>query len=79
MKGAKVGLERIKKTLLRDKAGSQEEILAVLKSDACELLDCYFEIDPASLRAEIDVDEYGYYKISVSARGYRVRGVFKSG
>ncbi|MBO4479660.1 MAG: hypothetical protein IK037_02170 [Clostridia bacterium] len=79
MKGAKVGLERIKKTLLRDKAGSQEEILAVLKSDVCELLDCYFEVDPHSLRAEIDVDEYGSYKISVFARGFRVRGAFKSG
>ena len=79
MKGAKVGLERIKKTLLRDKAGSQEEILAVLKSDVCELLDCYFEVDPHSLRAEIDVDEYGSDKISVFSRGFRVRGAFTSG
>ena len=79
MKGAKVGLERIKKTLLRDKAGSQEEILAVLKSDACELLDCYFEVDPQSIRAEVDVEEFGCYEIKLSARAFRVRGAFSRG
>ena len=79
MKGSKVGLERIKKVLLRDKAGAQEDIVAVLKSDACDLFDCYFEVDPRSVAAEIEVDEFGYYKIAVSARAFRVRGTFHSG
>ena len=79
MKGSKVGLERIKKVLLRDKTGAQEDIVAVLKSDACDLLDSYFEVDPRSLDAEIEVDEFGYYKISITAKAFRVRGVFHSG
>jgi len=79
MKGSKVGLERIKKVLLRDKTGAQEDIVAVLKSDACDLFDSYFEVDPRSLTAEIEVDEFGYYKISVTARAFRVRGVFRGG
>ena len=79
MKGSKVGLERIRKVLLRDKTGAQEDLVAVLKSDACELFDCYFEVDPRSLSAEIEVDEYGYYKVTVSARAFRVRGTFHSG
>lgn len=79
MRGSKVGLERIKKVLLRDKAGAQEDLVAVLKSDACDLLDCYFEVDPRSVGAEIEVDEYGAYRITLSARAFRVRGVFHSG
>jgi len=79
MKGAKVGLERIKKVLLRDKAGAQEDIVAVLRSDVCDLLDCYFEVDPHSIGATIEVDEYGQYEIAISARAYRVRGLFHSG
>ena len=79
MKGAKVGLERIKKVLLRDKTGAQEDIVAVLKSDACDLLDCYFEVDPRSIDAAIEVDEYGQYKVSISARAFRVRATFHSG
>ena len=79
MKGSRVGLDRIKKVLLRDKAGAQEDLIAVLKSDACDLLDCYFEVDPRSVDAVIEVDEYGYYKVSVTARAFRVRGTFYSG
>lgn len=79
MKGAKVGLERIKKVLLRDKAGAQEDIVAVLKSDVADLLDCYFEVDPRSIDAEIEVDEHGYYRVAISARAFRVRGTFHSG
>ena len=79
MKGAKVGLERIKRTLLRDKAGPQEDVIDVLKSDLCELLDCYFEVDTQSIRAEVDVEEYGCYEIKLSARAYRVRGSFSRG
>ena len=79
MKGSKVGLERVKKVLLRDKAGAQEELIAVLKSDACDLLDCYFEVDPRSVDATVEVDEYGWYRVSVTARAFRVRGTFHSG
>ncbi len=79
MKIAKVGLERIKKVLLRDKAGAQEDLIAVLKSDACELLDNYFEVDPRSVKAEVEVDEFGYYEIKLSARAFRVRGAFHGG
>ena len=79
MKGSKVGLERIKKVLLRDKAGAQEDVVAVLKSDAYDLFDTYFEVDPRSISAEIEVDEYGTYRIAVSGRAYRVRGTFHSG
>ena len=74
-----MGLERIKKVLLRDKAGAQDDLIAVLKSDACELLDNYFEVDPRSVRAEIDVDEHGYYEVKLAARAFRVRGAFHSG
>ena len=79
MKGSKVGLERVKKVLLRDKSGAQEELIAVLKSDACDLLDCYFEVDPRSVDATVEVDEYGCYRVSVTARAFRVRGTFHSG
>jgi len=72
-------LERIKKTLLRDKTGSQENVVAVLKSDLLDLLDCYFEVEPQSIRAEIEVDEYGAYQIKLSARAFRVRGAFYGG
>ena len=79
MKGSKVGLERIKKVLLRDKAGAQEDVVAVLKSDVYDLLDTYFEVDPRSISAEIAVDEYGSYRIEISGRAFRVRGTFHSG
>lgn len=79
MRGSKVGLERIKKVLLRDKAGAQEDLVAVLKSDVCDLLDCYFEVEPRSIGVEIEVDEHGAYRLALSARAYRVRGVFHSG
>ncbi len=79
MRGSKVALERIKKVLLRDKAGAQEDLVAVMRSDLSDLLDCYFEVDPRSIGVEIDVDEHGAYRISLSARAFRVRGVFHSG
>lgn len=79
MKGAKVGLERIKRVLLRDKAGVQEDLIAVLKSDTASLLDCYFEVDPQSVTAAIEVEEYGCYEVTLTARAFRVRGGFRSG
>ena len=79
MKRAKVGLERIKKVLLKDKTGSQEDVTGVLKSDAYDLLDNYFEVDPQSVTASIEVDEFGYYDVRVSARAYRVRGIGRGG
>ena len=79
MKGAKVGLERIKKVLLRDKAGPQEDLIAVLKSDASDLLDSYFEVDPRSITASIDVNEFGCYEVKISAKAFRVRASFTSG
>lgn len=75
MKGAKVGLERIKKVLLQDKAGAQEDVVAVLKSDAYDLLDNYFEVEPQSISASVEVDESGYYEVKITARAYRVRGI----
>ena len=75
MKGAKVGLEPIKKVLLQDKTGAREDVTAVLKSDAYDLLDNYFEVDPQSVTASVEVDEFGYYEVRVAARAYRVRGI----
>lgn len=79
MKGAKLGLERIKKVLLKDKTGAREDITAVLKSDAYDLLDNYFEVEPQSVSASIEVDEMGYYEVKVAARAYRVRGIGRGG
>lgn len=75
MRKAKVGLERIKKVLLKDKTGAQEDVIAVIRSDLADLLDNYFEVDPLSIGASVEVDEFGYYKILLSARAYRVRGL----
>ena len=74
MKNAKRGVERIKKVLLQDRTGTQENVMAVLKSDVYEVLDAFFEVNPQSVTAEIRVDEKGLYEISVSARAFRVRG-----
>ena len=79
MRNAKVGLERIKKVLLKDKTGAREDVIAVLKSDAYDLLDNYFEVDPQSVRAEVVVNEFGYYEVKLSARAQRVRGIGRSG
>ena len=79
MKGAKVGLERIKKVLLKDKTGAREDVTAVLKSDAYDLLDNYFEVEPQSVSASVDVDEFGYYEVRIAARAYRVRGIGRGG
>ena len=79
MKKARVGLERIKKVLLKDKTGAQEDVTAVPKSDAYDLLDNYFEVDPQSIRAEVNVNEFGSYEVKISARAYRVRGIGQSG
>ena len=78
MSKAKVGLERIKKVLLKDKTGAREDVIAVLRSDVCDLLDSYFEVDPQSVRAEIDVNDFGYYEIKLSAKAQRVRGFGRS-
>ena len=79
MRKAKVGLERIKKVLLLDKTGAQEDVTAVLRSDAYDLLDSYFEVDPQSIKAEVDVNDLGYYEVKLSARAFRVRGIGRSG
>ena len=79
MKIAKVGLERIKKVLLQDKTGAREDVTAVLKSDLYDLLDNYFELDPASVQAAITVSDLGFYEIKLDARAYRVRGMGRSG
>ena len=79
MRKAKVGLERIKKVLLKDKTGAREDVIAVLRSDLLDLLDSYFEVDPHSVSATVDVDEYGFYTVLLSARAYRVRGFGKGG
>lgn len=75
MKKAKVGLERIKKVLLKDKTGAQEDVIAVLRSDLADLLDSYFELDPHSVKADIEVNDFGSYEVKISARAYRVRGI----
>ena len=74
MKKARVGLERIKKVLLKDKTGAQEDV-----SDAYDLLDNYFEVDPHSVRAEVEVNEFGSYEVKIAARAFRVRGIGQSG
>ena len=79
MKKAKVGLERIKRVLLKDKTGESEDVVAVLKSDLYDLLDNYFEVDPTSIRAEVGVGELGAYEIKLAARAFRVRGFGRSG
>ena len=79
MRNAKKGVERIKKVLLRDKTGAGEDVIAVMKSDAYDLFDSYFEVDPQSVRAEVEVGELGLYEIKISARAFRVRGFGRSG
>ena len=79
MRKAGVGLERIKKVLLKDKTGAGEDVTAVLKSDAYDLLDKYFEVDLGSVVAAVDVDEFGFYTVKIEARAYRVRGIGRSG
>lgn len=79
MRNAKVGLERIKKVLLKDKTGAREDVIAVLRSDLYDLLDSYFEVDPHSVKAQVDVDDFGGYEVKISARAYRVRSVGRSG
>ena len=79
MRRAKLGLERIKKVLLKDKTGAQEDVIAVLKSDAYDLLDNYFEVDPNSLRAEVEVNDLGFYEVKITAHAHRVRGIGRSG
>ena len=74
MKNAKRGVERIKKVLLQDRTGTQENVIAVLKSDVYEVLDGFFEVNPQSVAAEIRVDEQGMYEISISAPAFRGRG-----
>jgi len=75
MKNAKRGVERIKKVILQDKTGAPEQVLAVLKSDLYELLDGYFEVNPQSVSLEVEVDEYGFYRIAIGAKAFRVRAV----
>ena len=79
MRNAKVGLERVKKVLLQDKTGAQADVIAVLKSDLYDLLDNYFEVDPASVRAEIEVKESGLYEVKILARAFRVRAIGRMG
>ena len=79
MRNAKKGVERLKKVLLQDKTGAGEDVTAVIKSDAYDLLDSYFEVDEHSVRATVEVGEYGQYEITISARAYRVRGFGRSG
>ena len=79
MRNAAVGIERIKKVLLQDKTGAQEDGSAVLRSDLYDVLDSYFEVDPQSLRAEVAVDSFGGYEVKISARAFRVRKVGHTG
>lgn len=79
MRNAKVGLERVKKVLLQDKTGAREDVSGVLKSDLYDLLDDYFEVDPNSLRAEITVNEFGFYEVKIAARAFRVRAFGRMG
>ena len=74
MKNAKRGVERIKKVLLQDRTGTQENIIAVMKSDVYEVMDAFFEVEPQSVSAEVTVDDRGLYEIRISAYAFRVRG-----
>ena len=74
MKNAKRGVDRLKKVLLQDRTGTQENVIAVMKSDIFEVLDAFFEVNPQSVVAEVSVDERGLYEIRVSAYAFRVRG-----
>ena len=74
MKNAKRGVERIKKVLLQDRAGTRENVIAVLKSDVFEVLDAFFEVNPQSVTAEVTVDDRGLYEIRIAAYAFRVRG-----
>ena len=75
MKNAKRGVERIKKVILQDRTGAQDNVLAVIKSDVFEVLDDYFEVNPQSVTADIGLDVQGTYEIRLSARAFRVRGM----
>lgn len=79
MRNATKGVERIRRVLLKDKTGAEEDVTAVLRSDAFDLLDGYFEIDPQSVRAEVEVNDFGFYEVRISARALRVRGFGRSG
>ena len=79
MKNAKRGVERIKKVILQDRTGAQDNVIGVLKSEMFEVLDGFFEVNPQSVAAEISVDNAGMYEIKFFARAFRVRGVRKSG
>jgi len=75
MKNAKRGVERIKKVILQDRTGTQDNVIAVMKSDIFEVLDSFFEVNPQSVTAEVHVDERGLYEIQLSAYAFRVRGM----
>ena len=74
MKNAGRGVERIKKVLLQDRTGARENVIGAIKSDVFEVLDDFFEVNPQSVTAEVDVDERGLYAIRISAYAFRVRG-----
>ncbi len=78
MKNAKRGVERIKKVILQDRTGAPDDVINVLKSDIFDVLDGFFEVNPHSVVAEIQVDNVGTYEIKFSARAFRVRGVRKT-
>ena len=75
MRNAKRGVERIKKVILQDRTGAQDNVIAAMKSDIFEVLDNFFEVNPQSVSAVINLDDRGLYEICLSAHAFRVRGM----
>ncbi len=71
---AKKGVERIKKVILHDRTNAPDNIIAVQKSDIYDALSSFFDVNPNSIAASIEVDNLGMYEIKLQAKAFRVKG-----
>lgn len=62
---------RLKNVLVMDKK-INESLISVLKCDVLQVLKNYMDISADELDLNIDIDEYGFYNVCISARVKRL-------
>lgn len=64
---------RLARVLVKDRMGTSEGTIAMLRSDLARLLEDYFDLDRDSLKVALDAKEDGCYILRVAAKAVRIK------
>jgi septum formation topological specificity factor MinE len=64
---------RLISVLVRDRLGTSQETVSMLRSDVAHLLEDYFDLDKDSLKVALDAKEDGVYIVRIIAKAVRIK------